>query len=174
MDSINRKYRILNDPSFYLYDEYRDRYEDISADETYTGEIKIIVDVENLEIVIKDNGIGIKRSDLESCLLPEHTDKEIGSEYGFKGYGLTFAAFISSYISIKSKYFADDSFGTNKIELEGLLDWLVDSSGDTDFPAEPVPDATEADTQLEEYNTSIKLQLSDNRPSAPRYGGREA
>jgi len=165
VDSINRNYRILNDPSFYLYDEYRDRYEDISADETYTGEIKIIVDVENLEIVIKDNGIGIKRSDLESCLLPEHTDKEIGSEYGFKGYGLTFAAFISNYISIKSKYFADDSFGTNKIELEGLLDWLVDSSGDTDFPAEPVPDATEADTQLEEYNTSIKLQLSDNYSS---------
>jgi len=160
VDSINRRYKIHNDPDFYLYKVIRERYENIESNPSYSGRINIEFDNENRTLTIKDNGTGIRRKNIESFLLPESTDKREGTEYGFKGYGLTFSAFISTSFEIKSRHFVENT--THKLSLSGLLDWLVDPEDNSAFPEEPQPDVTEADEQLEEWNTIITLSLSDN------------
>jgi hypothetical protein len=160
IDSINRRYKVLNDPDFYLYDHIREQYDDIESDPSYEGKIKIIVDVDKNILTIKDNGTGIEKENLEDFLLPESTDKVAGTEYGFKGYGLTFAAFISKELSIRSKHFLGND--TNKLALDGLVDWLASPQGEIDFPKEPVPDAESTEDELDDWNTEISVKLSDN------------
>lgn len=104
VDAINRRYKILNEPSFYLYQEFRNKY-DIISHPNYRGVIKITIDVLNKNIQIEDNGVGIESDNLARFLLPDESGKSVGKEYGFKGYGLTFAAFISREFKIKSRFF---------------------------------------------------------------------
>jgi hypothetical protein len=94
VDAINRRFRILNDPDFYLYDRYRADNE-LQPDEAYKGRIHISVHIPNRTIEIYDNGAGIRHDKIEEFLLPKGGDKIVTQEYGFKGYGLTFVAFIS-------------------------------------------------------------------------------
>jgi hypothetical protein len=160
VDAINRRFRILNDPSFYLYDKYRNNYDNIESDPSYHGRINIFIDVPNRTIRIRDNGVGIRPARLEDFLLPEGTDKEVGQEYGFKGYGLTYAAFISERVEISSKYFTGIE-EHNQIVLEGLFDWLS-SDGNVDFPNGPVEDVSSTNDVPNEWNTEIKISLASD------------
>jgi hypothetical protein len=157
VDAINRRYRILNDPDFFLYDEFRDRYK-VTADQTYKGAIRITIDVPNRAIQIEDNGVGIETENMERFLLPGEGGKIPGREYGFKGYGLTFAAFISREFRLRSKFFqASEGY---EIELNGLLDWLVDQDNSVPFPASPTP--TARPTSLPEgFSTVVRVRLDD-------------
>jgi hypothetical protein len=159
VDAINRRYRILNDPDFYLYDEYRRAYGTI-ADQTYEGLINIRVDVANKVLEVEDNGVGIEPENLGRFLLPEETGKVLGQEYGFKGYGLTFAAFISQRMYLKSKHFPVSE--TYEIALDGLFDWLVDETDSVQFPTTPVPTTALSSDPLEESSTIVRIELEDN------------
>lgn len=163
VDAINRRFKILNDPSFHLYDEHREEIASLGIDRAYTGRIRIRIDVQSREIEVRDNGVGIPPDRIEEFLLPEGSDKIMGSEYGFKGYGLTFAAFISRQFSIKSRSFLSAADESYELGLDGLFDWLVSDDESLAFPDSPTPDVTASTEPLEEeWNTSIRVKLADD------------
>lgn len=163
VDAINRRYRILNDPDFYLYGEIRERFPDFESDMSYTGRIEIKVDVRDREIEIRDNGVGIVREDIEEFLLPEGTDKSMGQEYGFKGYGLTYVAFISKKFYLASQPFVPASSQAHEFSLRGLFDWLTSDNGEVPFPSEPIPDTVPIEDDFDdEWSTIVKVKLFDD------------
>lgn len=160
VDAINRRFRILNDPDFHLYHEYREEYE-IESDPSFEGAIKIIINAEDNTIEVRDNGVGMREEEIEEFLLPQGTDKEVGQEYGFKGYGLTYATFISKYVDIKSRHFHLDGEPGSRISIEGLFDWLCDESGEVSFPDSPRPDVETTDQMPDPWNTIVRLELAE-------------
>lgn len=163
VDAINRRFRILNDPTFHLYDENREEIALLGIDRAYTGRIKICIDVQSREIEVRDNGVGIPPDRIEEFLLPEGTDKTMGSEYGFKGYGLTFAAHISQQFSLKSRSFLSATNGSYEFGLDGLFNWLMSDDESSAFPDGPTPDVIASTEPLEEgWNTSIRVKLADD------------
>lgn len=152
IDSINRRYRLLNDSSYYLYNKFKE--ENPSFEEhNYVGKISIEIDIKNSKIIIRDNGTGIKHENIDEILLPKCSGKKMSQDYGFKGYGLTFVAFISREFLIKSKYFTGNN--TNKYEINGLFDWVTNDS--LEFPT-----ANNTSDEINEWNTVIQLRLDDN------------
>lgn len=123
VDSINRRYLIYSDPEYYLYKEFRERYPEINTDLDYRGEIKIIWDCEKRQLTVRDNGIGMDSKKIQNYILPKGSGKKIGKDYGFKGYGLTFATFVSKEINIISKFIADPNIF--QIKLNGCFGWLA-------------------------------------------------
>lgn len=154
VDAINRRFRIMNDPDFYLYEEL----EDIENANEYTGKIFIEVFPDKKTIRISDNGTGIEDTKILSMLLPEGTDKKKGKEYGYKGKGLTYVAFSSNKFSIKTKHYKTNT--TNCVALGGLFDWVADDTNTISFPTTPIPEVTTID-DIGEYNTVIELELDN-------------
>ena len=105
VDAINRRYKIYNDESFYLYNKFD--HIDINTEEKqeYRGKILIEIWPNESRLVVSDNGVGIEKEKIEKIVLPEGTDKKKGREYGYKGKGLTYVAFISDEFDIKTKFF---------------------------------------------------------------------
>ncbi len=166
VDAINRRFRILNDPQFRLYEEYHQRFPELSLSDEFQGKIFIEINVAEKTIEVLDNGVGIPHDRFEDFLLPEGGDKRqgqgSGQEYGFKGYGLTYVAFISRDFYLRSRFFQPSSNPCYEIRLQGLFDWIADHENRLDFPNGPVPDAREAVQLLDdEWNTSVKVQLAD-------------
>ena len=156
VDAINRRFRILNDPNFYLYAKYRET-EDLASDPKYTGKILVRVDLQTRTIQIADNGTGILNDHLDVFLLPGETDKSMGKEYGCKGYGLTFVGFVSRSMKIESTHFLNPG-SCSHIEIEGLFGWLCEES---DFPTGPTDSPTETDPIDGDWNTAITIGLDD-------------
>jgi|SRR5579862_868412 len=162
VDAINRRYRMLNDPQYFRYEAYRLQYPEAEPDAHYKGRIAISIDVLKKQIQICDNGVGIASENLERFLLPEGTDKRMGQEYGFKGYGLTYVAFISRTFSLTSRPLAPSERSEHQICLSGLFSWLIDDTGNTPFPNGPVPDAQPAPGKLADtWNTIVSVELED-------------
>ncbi len=161
VDAINRRYRILNDPDFRLYTDYRQKYLTLESDQNYAGQIGIVVNVPAREIEIRDNGIGIWADKMEEFLLPEGGDKQIGQEYGFKGFGLSYAAFISDEFYIASKPAFESE--ACEVSLNGLFAWLIDDNGLVKFPETPTPDVSPASGEWNEnWNTIVRVKLADD------------
>lgn len=160
IDAINRRYRIYNDETFYMYDEFKDL--DISTEEKqeYRGKILIEVYPNEKKLIIFDNGVGIKKEKIERIILPEGTDKKRGKEYGYKGKGLTYLAFISDEFDIKTKFFCDNK--VNEFGLNGLFNWIIDIENVVEFPCLPVKDVTTIDDDLDGYNTRIQVKMKND------------
>src|SRR5688572_7520802 len=107
VDAINRRFTINNDSDFHLYSTFRDEHPGFNADPAFRGRIQIAIDVQDRSIEIRDNGVGIEADHIEEFLLPEGSDKRLGQEYGFKGFGLTYAAFISTDFYLRTHFFVN-------------------------------------------------------------------
>ncbi len=163
VDAINRRFRVLNDPDFFLYERFRDRFPNFQSDTGYYGRISLTINVPRREIEVCDNGVGIEHELIEEFLLPEGSDKVMGQEYGFKGFGLTYVAFISDQFHIASRFFAPSSNTKSyKLGLDGLFGWLSAQNGTPTFPAGPVPEVRASDDLDSEWNTRIKIKLNDD------------
>ena len=156
IDSINRRYRLLNDSTYYLYNNFR-MNNPLFDEHNYSGKILIEVDVRNNKITIKDNGTGINLESIDEILLPKCSGKKMNYDYGFKGYGLTFVSFISREFLIKSKYFTESDI--NKYEINGLFDWVTNNN--MNFP-ESEKEVVINDPEMDEWNTIIEIRLEDN------------
>lgn len=157
VDSINRRFRLLNDPSYYLYQKFKEEnptYED----NNYQGKIFIEIDTRTNKIKICDNWTGIKKENLDEILLPKFSGKKMNQDYGFKGYGLTFVAFVSREFNIKSKYFITNK--PYKYEINGVFDWVTDDEKEfPNFPKEPIQINN---FEMDEWSTIIQIRLDDN------------
>ena len=169
VDAINRRYRILNDPYFYLYDIYREK-NDLPNDPNYTGKILIEVWPSEKRLKVSDNGTGIQNERICKLMCPDCSDKRKGQEYGYKGKGLTFASFITKRFCIMTKFFL--SMDTYHFEVNDLYHWLQDDSGAADFPIYPMSEPAITDKSISDYNTSVELELegdysfvSDDNPT---------
>ncbi|HDR7450318.1 ATP-binding protein [Bacillus thuringiensis] len=158
IDSINRRFRIHNDPEYYLYNEYREKYGEISPDPSYEGELNIVFNVDDSSITIKDNGVGMEPESMEKYLLPKGSNKKVGKDYGFKGYGLTFITFVSEKFELTSKFLLNEN--AFHLEMDNCFQWL---SGDVEFPNGPncTPQIKEENT-IEQSGTELKVTLSDD------------
>lgn len=158
VDAIVRRYKILNDPNYSLYQTYRERFGNFDADHNYRGKITIIWDASEAIVEIHDNGIGFEPAKMEQYLLPRGTGKLLGQDYGFKGYGLTFAAFISEQFSIKSRFIASNE--TYYMSLDKCFDWLAK---DNAFPNSPIPEPKIVNqNHLDDAGTVVRLKLAHN------------
>ena len=162
VDAINRRFRIMNDPDYYRYDEYRVRFPQLQPDPSYRGKIAIRISVQDKEIEVRDNGVGIASDNIERFLLPDGSDKRMGQEYGFKGYGLTYVAFISRSFSIVSQPFLPTEADVHEFALTGLFAWLT-SDENTSFPDGPVPNTQPTvQSSAQPWNTIVKVSLDDD------------
>lgn len=157
VDAINRRYGLLNDPSYYLYDEIRKKY-NVYEETDYVGKILIEIWKDKRKIRISDNGTGIQKELVEEILQPEGTDKKRGKDYGYKGKGLTYAAFVSKSFSIQTQYFLEKESAV--IKLDGLFDWVRTEDNSVAFPNTPIP-SVQIDSNMEDFNTVIEVALSD-------------
>lgn len=160
IDAINRRYGVLNDPHHYLYNTWRETYH-VDPDPTYSGKIIIEIWPEARTISVTDNGVGIPSDKIESLILPEGTDKKPGKEYGYKGKGLTYLAFVSDAFCLKSRsMMATDTY---EVSINDLVSWLVDDQPGRAFPDSPVPTPTIAQESLPEgLNTQVSVTLRDD------------
>lgn len=160
VDAINRRYRLLYDPNFYLYNDVRQDHQ-VLPEENYMGKILIEVWPSERKIKISDNGTGIQEARICKLLCPDSSDKRKGYEYGYKGKGLTFASFITNKFSLISKYFLEEN--TYRFDVNGLFNWMIDDTNLTPFPTKPMEDPQiDTSESLGEYNTSISLTLDDD------------
>lgn len=158
VDAINRKFNVLNDENYYLYNEFRSRYGHIDPDPDFRGKLEIIWDKDKNTLTIRDNGIGMEQDRMESYLLPKGSGKSIGKDYGFKGYGFTFATFISEEVKIKSKFIGEEH--TKEVFLEGCFNWLA-KNGPFPEGSDDGPHNSQKPIE-EESGTVIEIKLSDN------------
>lgn len=165
VDAINRRHALLNDPESFLYSS--DGPEEVAATsaQDYRGRIKIRVDISASSIEVYDNGVGIPFEKIESFLLPKGGDKLIAREYGFKGFGLTFVAFISTEFSIVSRFFSSSRNEAYELALNGLFDWLADDTDSIPFPSGPIESARAKESDLSEWNTIVSVKLANDYSS---------
>jgi hypothetical protein len=78
--------------------------EQFPTDSNGKGKVFLAIDTAKREVIVKDNGVGIPAEKLVSVLVNgESLKRQNGTgKYGFMGFGLTFVAFQSSYISIST------------------------------------------------------------------------
>lgn len=162
IDAINRRHMLLNDPESFLYTDLGKESIEINTAPDYRGRIKLRIDIPANTITIYDNGVGIPANRVEDFLLPKGGDKVLGRDYGFKGFGLTFVAFISEEFSITSRYFASDDNRANKLALDGLFTWLADETKAVPFPTTPIQDVIQTEDDMGEWNTVIRVKLAEN------------
>ena len=86
----------------------------------------------------------------------------MGQEYGFKGFGLAFAAFISKEFYIASRPFTEQE-QTNEFSLSGLFNWLSDDEGTAPFPNAPIPDTRAAQSAFDnDWRTLVRVKLAND------------
>lgn len=152
IDAINSRYKVSYDPNYYLYEPDLD-LESIS--ENFKGRIKIFWAPAENTIIIEDNGIGIPFEKIDEFLFPKGTGKKAGKEYGFKGYGLTFLAFISESLKIESRNCRENQ-GV-RIKATGFFNWVCNDS--EVFPEDNVSISKVNDIPV---GTKIEIKLADN------------
>jgi hypothetical protein len=158
VDSINRRYRIVNDPNYYLYTDFHNEYPSF-LDDNYVGKIEIRIDTSTDTITILDNGVGIKPEDMPNLLLPKYSGKKIKHDYGFKGYGLTFVSFISRAFTLKSRYFT--TVDAYNYSVSNVFDWVT--SDTAPFPTFPDAVTGSQDHDLHSlWNTKIEVRLDND------------
>lgn len=82
--------------------------------------IDIIIDSQQRQIKVIDNGVGIKKDQLPVLLKPFSTDKESDNTVvGEKGVGLSFVIFSSNYFEINTSYGGESARAT----IEDAFDW---------------------------------------------------
>ncbi|TCJ86409.1 UNVERIFIED_ORG: histidine kinase/DNA gyrase B/HSP90-like ATPase [Bacillus cereus] len=157
VDAINRRYRVLNDTNYYMYKDFNTNNPNFN-DGNYRGKIEIRVDTTDNTITVLDNGVGIEKENLMNFLLPKSSGKKMRKDYGFKGYGLTFVAFVSRKFSAKSRYFTD--LNCFEYEINNIFDWVYSDSNP--FPGFPEVPTSSDDQDLQEWNTKITVRLEDD------------
>lgn len=102
-------------------------------------------------ITFKDNGCGISTEKIEHVLIPDTSLKKMGESYGYKGYGLTFIAFISNKIKITSVHNNKKSV----IEYRDLFQWICNQADQTTL----APYKFETIDTDEQNGTQIEITL---------------
>ena len=158
VDAINRKYKILNDPEYYFYENFREEYGHLDPDPDFRGKLIVKWDADNQILTIQDNGVGMESKYIETYLLPKGSGKKVGKDYGFKGYGFTFASFVSQLVRINSRHLSESE--TMEICYEGCFDWLANGNK---FPTGPTPEPIVSSSPIEDTSgTIIRIKLSEN------------
>ena len=104
----------------------------INAKEDPSGNISIIINSVTKSIEVKDDGIGIKNSEIPFLLSPFSTNKENDiNSIGEKGVGLKFVIFQSDHFEMKTKSAADGS--CSKAVIENAKSWKV-ATNEEDLP----------------------------------------
>lgn len=99
--------------------------------EKIDGKLYLHVDYATRTVHILDNGTGIAKEEIVSCLAPSGGDKELAvEEIGEKGVGLTFCIFIGNEFVVESR---DCNGGEFTATITGAHDWL-ESDSLNDFP----------------------------------------
>ncbi|MCA0987261.1 ATP-binding protein [Guptibacillus algicola] len=131
-------------------------YENIS-----NGKITLSFNTENREIYIKDNGIGIKHSDISSILVMGESikRKEGRGKYGFMGYGFTFVSFQTNYLKIESIHNGKKASRTYKDLYKVIFE-----NGELPLSEEEKNSIKEEDTN-EESGTKITIRFPSDFPN---------
>ncbi|MEM9540142.1 MAG: ATP-binding protein [Cyanobacteria bacterium P01_E01_bin.42] len=163
VDAINRKVKILRDPEQFS-DKNLIKNKNLREQNFDIGRIELEIFIKERRIILRDNGVGIARHDLDDILLPRRSRKKISRDYGFKGIGLTFITFVSREFKITSREI--DETTAFSYTLSSAFDWIADDNGKISFPQTSVePELSQLN---EQWNTEIDVRF-DNEYTA-RFG----
>jgi hypothetical protein len=120
--------------------ELRQALERDAGNDAYQPALKILIDIENNELSVTDNGVGLDKDQFQQFLAPNFSFKS-GATRGHKGVGATYIAygFNSMHISTRAPGFSASGCITNARR------WLSDPSPSANPKVTPVDElATEA------------------------------
>jgi hypothetical protein len=117
----------------------------------YVGEITVEVLPDQATLIISDNGCGLAAADIGLALAPSGSLKTLGADYGYKGYGLTFACFVSKSIELTTTRDGKRC----AVKMDGNSSWLA--TADATFPETKWLETSVSTT--EPAGTTIKLEL---------------
>jgi len=123
--------------------------------ENYNPEISIEIDTNENIVIVEDNGEGIPYDKLYDIIIPGGSLKKLGNTYGYKGYGLTFLAFISKEINIKTLH----NGKAYEIQFNNLFDWLLNPSKNENNLKPTKYEKLENLSNLKETFTKVSLKL---------------
>jgi hypothetical protein len=119
-----------------------------------SGQLIIRVDPVKQQITIIDDGEGMIATDMLRALAPGQSLKQMGTDYGYKGFGLTFVLYASSVLRIRS---VKDGLASTLV-VTGALDWLA--SGEVEEATLPIVQWVERDVETGESNgTEVTVTL---------------
>jgi ribosomal protein S18 acetylase RimI-like enzyme len=126
----------------------------LTSPDNYEGRIRIEIDSNNLTVAVHDNGCGLTQSQIPKALAPSGSFKTLGQDYGYKGFGLTFACFASQRFTIDTL----SSGLRSRVSMTGAIDWLSDKSSSPERP--PTLDWEHQGQSADgESGTTIQVQL---------------
>ena len=103
----------------------------------FTGKISLHINYQDRSIEILDNGCGIGKSHIATCLSSAGSDKKPdGPEIGHKGVGLTFCLFKGNRFEVESKHTDGSHY---RALVVGANNWLQ-SKGDEQPPQAKISD----------------------------------
>lgn len=103
----------------------------------YSPKIDIVVDLQNGQFSVCDNGIGFTESEFRAFLSPHITFKDMHSNRGRKGVGATYLAFGFNYLEAATK---TENYTTSAL-IRGGREWIDDTE-----ETAPKPRVTATDT----------------------------
>jgi hypothetical protein len=123
--------------------------------------VRILIDEENLQLTVSDNGIGLDKPSFQKFLAPHESFKEEG-ERGSKGVGATYLAYGFNYIRIdtKTKHFSANG------EMENARRWLHDNN----VSSNPEVFATEEnhiDEGFSEFPQGVSITIRFDKTTKP-------
>lgn len=115
------------------------------------GRIDIHIDSGNKSLFVRDNGIGIRATELKKVLVPKVSiDKSSGITYGYKGVGLSFVAHLAQSFTITSTRDGKRrSYG-----LDNCLEWVF-----SDAASVVERDAATIDVPGDPSGTTVEVKL---------------
>lgn len=159
--SILHSYVGWYDPFAELIQNSLDSVEKRSRLEDHPKTIRIIIDENDSQLTVSDNGVGLDKASFYKFLAPHESFKQEG-ERGSKGVGATYLAYGFNYIRVdtKTKHF------TAQGEMEEARTWLHDKNASANpqvFPTE----ADYIDPVFHEFDYGASITIRFDKTTKP-------
>lgn len=136
--------------------ELRERIESEAGNTAYQPSISILIDIQQNELSVTDNGVGLDKDQFQQFLAPNFSFKS-GSTRGHKGVGATYIAYGFNSMTISTK--APDFSASGRIS--NARRWLSDPAPSANPKVIPVEeDATEV-FSLIDRGVGVKVKFDE-------------
>ena len=166
--SVLHSYVGWYDPFAEMIQNALDSVEKRSLTDEFEKKINIIIDEQQNQCTISDNGIGLDENSFRRFLAPHESFKEKG-ERGSKGVGATYLAYGFNYIRIdtKTKHFSANG------EMEGARTWLHNVNAGSN-PEVFSTDLPHNDKSFDDFKSGVSITVKfgeDTKPSVLSWPG---
>tara|TARA_R110002051_G_C8749539_1_gene500054 strand:- start:83 stop:2059 length:1977 start_codon:yes stop_codon:yes gene_type:complete len=132
------------------------------ANSKYKKKVRVLVDLENNQFTISDNGMGLDEATFKQFLAPNASFKDFDSR-GSKGVGATYVAYGFNYLRVDSKTRNFEASG----EMVDAKRWLNGDATATNPLVHPTEDGF-IDGEFEDFDQGVSVTLQFDSSTKPR------